>query len=70
MKKGPLRALLSHRSSGYCSPSTETVTVAVTSVCSAISIGESPTCLSGPYGMRICARSTSWPCLLSASTMS
>ena len=54
----------------YCSPSTETVMVTATSVCSATSIGKSPTCLSGPCGMRICARSTSWPCFLSASTMS
>jgi len=54
----------------YCSPSTDTVTVTVTSVCSAIWIGESPTCLSGPCGMRMLARSTSWPCFCRASTMS
>src|SRR3954465_4822095 len=54
----------------YCSPITATVMVAVTSVCSTISIGTSPTCLSGPCGMRTCERSTSWPCFSSASTMS
>ena len=42
---------------GYCSPSTETLTVTTTSVCSATSIGKSPTCLSGPCGMRTFERS-------------
>ena len=54
----------------YCSPRTATVIVAVTSVCSATVIGYSPTCLSGPSGMRTCERSTSCPSFSSASTMS
>ena len=54
----------------YCSPITETVMVTVTSVCSATCSGYSPTCLSGPCGMRTCERSTSCPCFSRASTMS
>src|SRR3954465_6622954 len=66
----PLRTRGSQCQLRYCSPITATVIVAVTSVCSTISIGTSPTCLSGPCGMRTCERSTSWPCFSSASTMS
>lgn len=43
----------------YCSPMTATVMVTVTSVCSTTSMGTSPTCFSGPCGMRTCERSTS-----------
>ena len=52
------------------SPSTVTVMCTTTSVCSATFSGCSPTCFSGPCGMRIVAFSTSKPCAFSASTMS
>ena len=71
-KKEPRSAALLGKRSGddYCSAMTATVMVTLTSVCSTISIGNSPTCLSGPCDMRTCERSTSWPCFSSASTMS
>ena len=71
-RKGPPREPFAGRTEArvYCSPITATVIVTVTSVCSTTSIGNSPTCLSGPCDMRTCERSTSWPCFSSASTMS
>ena len=72
VKKEPRRAalLVKRNRADYCSPMTATVIVTITSVCSTIWIGTSPTCLSGPCGMRTWERSTSWPCFSSASTMS
>jgi len=67
---GSLSWIASCAMARYCSPITATVIVTVTSVCSTIWMGTSPTCLSGPCGMRTCERSTSWPCFSSASTMS
>src|SRR5450432_4651647 len=52
------------------SPSTATTTLAWTSLCSATTSGNSPTCFNGPSGMRTIAFSTEWPRPCSASTMS